>query len=305
VSESETANQPTERLALRWERRTGESPAITGLSDHAVTIGRGCDNTIVIDSESASTTHAQLEFNGVCHVLTDLDSAGGTRLNGSVVTSAVVVEAGDVIQIGGEHLQVVDATAASPEPEHRVPWPTLRFRSVAAISIAASAALIVVFFMWTAPRRSMAGPSPGPRTSDSVEPEPVTALGDRANRSIDISIAAGAVGVAAADALADEAMVQSRAGRFLDAEKLFAAALELDPASVLIRTRLQSTRLARTEQIVTYMRAAERAASGLRFEDAERQWEQVLLLVDASDERGARAEAALAHLRSLKKVRDR
>jgi FOG: FHA domain len=56
------------------------------LVDEAITIGRGPDNTIVVNDPSISTHHAQLLLEGDTYRLKDLDSTNGTRVNGKPVT---------------------------------------------------------------------------------------------------------------------------------------------------------------------------------------------------------------------------
>jgi pSer/pThr/pTyr-binding forkhead associated (FHA) protein len=60
------------------------------LVDEAITIGRGPDNTIVVNDPSISTHHAQLLLEGDTYRLKDLDSTNGTRVNGKPVTERVL-----------------------------------------------------------------------------------------------------------------------------------------------------------------------------------------------------------------------
>jgi pSer/pThr/pTyr-binding forkhead associated (FHA) protein len=60
------------------------------LMDEAITIGRGPDNTIMVNEPSISTHHAQLLLQGDTYRLKDLDSTNGTRVNGKPVTEAVL-----------------------------------------------------------------------------------------------------------------------------------------------------------------------------------------------------------------------
>ena len=60
------------------------------LVDEAITIGRGADNTIVVNDPSVSTHHAQLLLEGDTYRLKDLDSTNGTRVNGKPVTETVL-----------------------------------------------------------------------------------------------------------------------------------------------------------------------------------------------------------------------
>src|SRR5438876_9623571 len=52
------------------------------LVEDLVMIGRGPDNTIIINDPSVSTRHAQLQLAGETYQLKDLDSTNGTRVNG-------------------------------------------------------------------------------------------------------------------------------------------------------------------------------------------------------------------------------
>jgi predicted component of type VI protein secretion system len=52
------------------------------LVEDLITIGRGPDNTIVINDPSVSTHHAQLQRAGETYRLKELDSTNGTRVNG-------------------------------------------------------------------------------------------------------------------------------------------------------------------------------------------------------------------------------
>src|SRR5262249_59466921 len=60
------------------------------LVDEAITIGRGPDNTILVNDPSISTHPAQLLLEGDTYRLKDLDSTNGTRVNGKPVTETVL-----------------------------------------------------------------------------------------------------------------------------------------------------------------------------------------------------------------------
>jgi pSer/pThr/pTyr-binding forkhead associated (FHA) protein len=60
------------------------------LVDEAITIGRGPDNTIVVNDQSISIHHAKLLLEDDTYRLRDLDSTNGTRVNGKPVTEAVL-----------------------------------------------------------------------------------------------------------------------------------------------------------------------------------------------------------------------
>ena len=64
------------------------------------TLGRGEENTIVLDDPHVSARHAELRFARGQWWLRDLGSSNGTLLNGHAVRAVVGVRAGDVIQCG-------------------------------------------------------------------------------------------------------------------------------------------------------------------------------------------------------------
>jgi adenylate cyclase len=68
-------------------------------------IGRGYENSIVLNDNLSSREHAMIRRNasGFC-ILTDLGSRNGTRLNGRPVSSAVQLTDGDIVQIGDQRL---------------------------------------------------------------------------------------------------------------------------------------------------------------------------------------------------------
>lgn len=63
-------------------------------------IGRGLDNTIVIDDEFSSLHHALVTLRGQQWWLEDLHSSNGTLLNNQLIDQAVMVSSGDNITVG-------------------------------------------------------------------------------------------------------------------------------------------------------------------------------------------------------------
>ena len=74
--------------------------------------GRAQSNTIVLTDTMASREHAIIRRNatGSC-VLNDLGSTNGTRLNGRPVSAPTQLSSGDVIQIGRQSIDFVQANA--------------------------------------------------------------------------------------------------------------------------------------------------------------------------------------------------
>jgi adenylate cyclase len=69
-------------------------------------IGRECDGILITDGQ-ASRRHASLSCQGDRVVVEDLGSTNGTLLDGTPITSAVVLVPGSVIQVGDTVLQLV------------------------------------------------------------------------------------------------------------------------------------------------------------------------------------------------------
>jgi pSer/pThr/pTyr-binding forkhead associated (FHA) protein len=76
------------------------------LSSLPVTIGRDGNSSIVIDDDYASSKHARLVPQGPTWQLEDLGSTNGTVLDGSKVSTAVTVYAGERITIGRTVLEL-------------------------------------------------------------------------------------------------------------------------------------------------------------------------------------------------------
>ena len=80
------------------QRRT-----VLDLEKDVVTVGRSSDNEIPVLDPRASRRHCQVERHGVQHVLIDLGSQNGTRLNGQLVERAAL-KPGDEIGVGTARL---------------------------------------------------------------------------------------------------------------------------------------------------------------------------------------------------------
>ncbi len=78
-----------------------------------LTIGRAADNLLVLDDRRVSRHHACLQGRRGMLVLTDLDSANGSRVNG-VAVSEVALGAGDRIEIGSTIFLIESTPNANP-----------------------------------------------------------------------------------------------------------------------------------------------------------------------------------------------
>ena len=87
------------------------------LLEDLITIGRGPDNTIIINDPSVSTYHAQLQLAGETYRLKDLDSTNGTCVNGLPATETAL-RFDDRIRFGGvEARYEPDTRGLQPLPQ--------------------------------------------------------------------------------------------------------------------------------------------------------------------------------------------
>lgn len=80
-----------------------------------VEIGRECDGIILSDGQ-ASRRHASISPSGGSVIVEDLGSTNGTTLDGTQISSAVVLMPGSVIRLGDTVVQLVVENAAGPVP---------------------------------------------------------------------------------------------------------------------------------------------------------------------------------------------
>lgn len=87
------------------------APGATFALDAITSIGRDVNNSIVIDDEFVSASHAALTYRGRAWYVEDLGSTNGTFVNGSQVDGLAPVAFGDEIQIGQARLRLERARA--------------------------------------------------------------------------------------------------------------------------------------------------------------------------------------------------
>ena len=86
------------------------------LAEDLITIGRGHENTIIINDPSVSTRHAQLQRDGKTYRLKDFNSTNGTRVNGIPITETIL-RFDDRIQFGAAKARYEsDVTGSQPPP---------------------------------------------------------------------------------------------------------------------------------------------------------------------------------------------
>jgi pSer/pThr/pTyr-binding forkhead associated (FHA) protein len=93
------------------------------LTQPLVRIGRRVENNVVLDDPRVSRSHAELRAINGRYILFDLNSTGGTFVNGVRITQ-VVVYPGDVISLAGVHL-VYGQKNPPPRPDLKETAPLL------------------------------------------------------------------------------------------------------------------------------------------------------------------------------------
>lgn len=306
----ESPLMPVERVeqpALVWERAGGAPLEFTVSPDEPVTIGREAANTIAIDSPFISKAHAVVQHAHGQYMVEDLRSSNGTRVNGVPIATSSL-KPGDVIEIGEHRFTFVDRSprARRAPAAHRAA-PGRGLSKTARLALAAIGALFVLMLA-TMLILPSSGPAPDAAATDASSGG-TTARGQparQAPRSItpadtelvtQVLATAKTAGVRDVDALYDEGMLQSRAGRLREAAQLFAAALARDKNHELARNRLAEVQNELEGAIATNAGEAERAFQELRYDSAIVAWEQVLLLADLSDQRYKAAQAGIERAR--------
>lgn len=86
------------------------------LTEAVVNLGRRGDNHLILDDLRVSRSHAQLRAVRGRYVIFDLDSTGGTFVNGQRVTQSTPLFPGDVISLAGVEL-IFGQDPSGPEDE--------------------------------------------------------------------------------------------------------------------------------------------------------------------------------------------
>lgn len=79
------------------------------LSDGSVLLGRGSENTIVLDNDSVSRRHAKIEKRGKAWFVLDQESTNGTYVNDDIVTE-YQLRRGDQVKVGDTILKYLSGS---------------------------------------------------------------------------------------------------------------------------------------------------------------------------------------------------
>jgi pSer/pThr/pTyr-binding forkhead associated (FHA) protein len=93
---------------MRYRVRSGQRQAL--LDEKEVVIGRSAYCSLILDTPTVSRLHAAVRRVVDRLEIADLGSTYGTFVNGKRITEPTPVDVGDAIEIGGEPLEIEDAT---------------------------------------------------------------------------------------------------------------------------------------------------------------------------------------------------
>jgi len=102
-------------LRLKLTPIRGNAKALQ-VTDGAISIGRGPDNTIPIIDERASRRHCVIELDHQgCWMVRDLGSRNGTKVNEEKISAAAILKPGDVLKVGQHEFLVEGDRPNIPE----------------------------------------------------------------------------------------------------------------------------------------------------------------------------------------------
>ena len=132
------------------------------LTPSGLTIGRETDNHLQLPVGGVSRYHARIEFVEGAYMLRDLGSTNGTKLNGVALPHITQLKADDIIVIGEQQLQVVDAAPDGGKTDSKIGTSTVKIP--AGIPVPEPAVPQFVFRPDSEPQ-----PPPPPPVTDSSE----------------------------------------------------------------------------------------------------------------------------------------
>lgn len=119
TSAMETQNSPPVEVVPAHAFLIVDGVQVFLLTQPVINIGRRPDNHLVIDDARISRLHAQLRAVHGQYVIFDLDSTGGTWVNGERIRQSTLIP-GDVVSLSGVPL-VYGQETAYPEETQKVP----------------------------------------------------------------------------------------------------------------------------------------------------------------------------------------
>lgn len=290
----------------------GEELVYTLDQGRTLTIGRDDDNAIVLKSPFVSKRHAIVSWTVRGVRIEDQDSANGIAVNGLTVHAAQL-SGGDVVRIGDQTLTFeaagasATADAAAASRVARPPNKMLRLLLVAVLTFTLLGGMLAAaYLLLLAPGASgaegQAATTEGRRVLVSMPADtPITPFDSP--EALEIEKMALTANGAPVDWIYDEGSLAFRNGRLLDAYRLFHGVLLRDPQHQGARRELLRVMGERDVRLKSFQAAATRAETELKFEEAARQWEQVMAMTLDTEDLHIRAKQESARLRERANVR--
>lgn len=100
-------------LVIRSGSKAGQS---FRLSRPMLTVGRGIESDVIINDASISRRHVQFSRKSDGDYIHDLASRNGTKVNGEAVTAPILLQPGDVIEMGNIRLEYTQLQSMQTTP---------------------------------------------------------------------------------------------------------------------------------------------------------------------------------------------
>jgi hypothetical protein len=295
------------RLVL--QQPSGEALVFAVDQGRSVTIGRDVTNTIVLNSPFVSKRHALVSWSTRGVRIEDQDSANGISVNGLVVHAAQL-SGGDVIQIGDQTLVFEaegQAAVSAPIPGQVAAPPPNKALRLVLVAVLTMLLLVImlgaVYLLLLAPvAEETLTTARRTRTTASLPADtPITPFDSPQAKALETqALAAKGRPV---DWIYDEGLLAVRTGRLLDAYRLFHGVLHRDPTHEGARRELLRVMAERDLRLTSFQAAADRAEKELKFDEAARQWEQVLAMTLDNEALHARARTEATRLQARASAR--
>ncbi len=109
---------PPDKALAKLVLNQGETPGEWLLTRDTISIGRVAESDLCLkDDLRVSRQHAVIHRAPTAYILTDLNSANGTFLNGALLTEPTVLHPGDVIRVGHTELTFIMEPLANPQDD--------------------------------------------------------------------------------------------------------------------------------------------------------------------------------------------
>ena len=292
---------------LTWERRDGQR-MVFHLQGIETAIGRDLGNPVRIESGYVSKRHAVIRLGQQGYTLTDLNSSNGTSVNSQRVGIALLRD-GDRIELGAEVLVFSSPELGAPQAAAQAGAgrKPLMLIAVGGGGLILILLLVILLFGGSSRKQAETAKSTAPADAATSQTTPANAPSTPPSTGVpnapadttlpgtDTQVPDSAAPLPSnnPNELYDMAMEHVQGGRLVEARRLLAGALRIDPQNPSVRTRLQEVENTITATVQQHLANGQRAFSYLKYQDAILEWEQVLSLTQPSDPRYKEAAAGI------------